>query len=243
VSDDAGSEPDQPDQPDQPTAGKEETEPGERKRPSQHPLVRSGFLEYDRVVFFSDAVFAIAITLLAIDLVPHHAVGGTTAQLHQSVPAIRSFGISFVVIALFWLGHHGIFRYITSLDRTLIGLNLLFLGAIAFLPYPTALLNAAAGESAAVIFYACCGAFAGLVEAVIWIYAVWSPAKLAAPGADQVRMFYLLRILRVPVIFLLSIPIAIVSPTVALFFWILIWVSAVVINRLGPNLDPQEQVD
>jgi uncharacterized membrane protein len=237
VTDDAGS------QPDQPAADDEKTEPGERKRLSQYPLVRSGFLEYDRVVFFSDAVFAIAITLLAIDLVPRHAVTGTAAQLRESIPAIRSFGISFVVIALFWIGHHGIFRYITSLDRTLIGLNLLFLGAIAFLPYPTDLLSATSGESPAVIFYACCGAFAGLVEAAIWVYAIRSPAKLAAPGAQQVRLFFLLRIIRVPVVFLLSIPIAIVNPTAALFFWVLIWVSAVVINRFGPNLDPREQID
>src|SRR5215469_6319853 len=92
---------------------------GGRHGPSGHwhrgmlTFARSGFIEYDRVLFFSDAVFAIAITLLAIDL-----------RLLRSTPAneagidwhgLISFGISFVVIGLFWLGHHSIFRYIVAL--------------------------------------------------------------------------------------------------------------------------------
>src|SRR5881394_3332137 len=82
----------------------------QRARRALNPLSVAGNLEYDRVLFFSDAVFAIAITLL--------------------------------VIGLFWMGHDRLFRYITALDRQIIFLNLLFLGTIAFLPYPTALLFA-----------------------------------------------------------------------------------------------------
>src|SRR5215470_15272891 len=105
--------------------------PGGRRAASMWPLARSGFLEYDRVLFFSDAVFAIAITLLAFDLPKSHFAGN----------ALLAFGISFAVIGLFWLGHHSIFRYITALNRRLIMINLLFLGFIALLPYPTRLLN------------------------------------------------------------------------------------------------------
>jgi uncharacterized membrane protein len=194
-------------------------------------------------VFFSDAVFAIAITLLAVNLrVPDTGDVGTAHEIAQSIPSIRGFGISFVVIALFWIGHHGIFRYITALDRPLIALNLLFLGTIAFLPYPTDLLSASSGKSAAVIFYACCGALAGLTECAIWLYATRRPGRLA-PSAGPVRTLYLLRIARVPAIFLLSIPIAIYSTSTALYFWILIWLSAVVINRFAPVVEAPEQID
>jgi uncharacterized membrane protein len=228
---------------DAPSAGGEK-KTGDRKPVSQHPLVRSGFMEYDRVVFFSDAVFAIAITLLAVNLrVPEHTQVGTWHQIHEALPNIRGFAISFLVIAFFWLGHHGIFRYITALDRRLIALNLLFLGGIAFLPYPTDVLSSSSGQSAAVIFYAACGAFAGLVEAAIWIYAFTSPAHLTSPDTRSVQTFYLLRILRVPVIFLLSIPIAIFSPSAALYFWLLIWFSAIVINHFAPNLSNSEPID
>jgi uncharacterized membrane protein len=217
----------------------------DRKPVSTHPLVRSGFLEYDRVVFFSDAVFAIAITLLAVNLrVPGHGDVGTARQISEAIPNIRGFAISFVVIAFFWIGHHQIFRYITALDRRLIALNLLFLGSIAFVPYPTDLLSAASGaKSAAVIFYAACGAFAGLVEAAMWLYAVRSRANLTSPDTGKIGTFFFLRIVRVPVVFLLSIPIAVFAPSAALYFWILIWLSALVINHFAPDLETPEQVD
>ena len=79
-------------------------------------LARSGRLEYDRVLFFSDAIFAIAITLLVIDI----RVPGITdpgLELSKAEGNIRSFGISFVVIGLFWMGHHSVFRYITVLTK------------------------------------------------------------------------------------------------------------------------------
>jgi uncharacterized membrane protein len=224
-------------------AGRPEEANGDRKPVSRHPLVRSGFLEYDRVVFFSDAVFAIAITLLAVNLrVPDTAKHHAGRALSDAIPSITGFAISFVVIAFFWVGHHQIFRYITALDRRLIALNLLFLGSIAFLPYPTDLLSVAAHSRAATIFYAACGAFAGLVEAVMWIYATTQP-NLTTPNIGKVRTFFFLRIMRVPVIFLLSIPIAILSPTWAMYFWILIWLSALAINRFAPDLEIPEQVD
>src|SRR5450755_3356958 len=107
-------------------------------------LARSGHLEYDRVLFFSDAIFAIAITLLVIDVrVP--GIKDPALELSRAKGNMLSFGISFVVIGLFWMGHHSTFRYIAALDRPLIALNLIFLGIIAFLPYPTSLL--AGGDS------------------------------------------------------------------------------------------------
>jgi hypothetical protein len=106
-------------------------------------LARAGEIEYDRVLFFSDAVFAIAITLLIVDLrvpdVPHLQSG---QLLRHAIPQIGGFAYSFAAIGLFWLAHHGLFRHIKGLDRRLVLLNLLFLGTIAFVPYPTALLSA-----------------------------------------------------------------------------------------------------
>jgi hypothetical protein len=76
------------------------------RRPGAKWLARAGHLEYDRVLFFSDAIFAIAITLLALDLrVPIGRSFQAGHELRQAVPGIESFTISFVVIGLFWLGH------------------------------------------------------------------------------------------------------------------------------------------
>ncbi len=138
--------------------------------------------------------------------------------------SLIGFGISFAVIALFWLGHHGIFRYITAFDRPLILLNLLFLGTIAFLPYPTALLSAQSlGHGDAVIFYAICAGAAGLGESAIWLYATRRGSGLTDSSVDGVRLQYTLRIIRVPIVFAISIPIAVVAPRVAPYTWILIF--------------------
>ncbi len=220
-------------------------ESGRRKLPGQHFLARSGFIEYDRIVFFSDAVFAIAITLLAVNLrVPDSGAIGSAHELRLAIPNIRGFWISFAVIALFWIGHHGVFRYIVAFDRTLITLNLLFLGLIAFLPYPTDLLSASASRRAPIIFYAACAALAGLAETAIWLYATRSSSSLAAATASQVRTFYLLRIVRVPATFLISIPVAVRWPHEAPYTWLLILVSGAVLNRFwSPGAPPAEESD
>src|SRR5205823_9086867 len=145
----------------------------QRGRRALNPLSVAGNLEYDRVLFFSDAVFAIAITLLVVDIRVPAVVANAAHELSKSENKILSFVISFLVIGLFWMGHHRLFRYITALDRTLIFLNLLFLGTIAFLPYPTALLFASSTKQVpATVFYAACVAGAGLVELAIWLYAL-----------------------------------------------------------------------
>ena len=117
------------------------------------PVAREGHLEFDRILFFTDAVFAIAITLLIVDLPVQveraHGTLNSADQLRKALPGIYGFAISFAVIALFWLAHHSTFRYIKAIDRPLMLLNLLFLGVIAFLPFPTELLSASSSSSGA----------------------------------------------------------------------------------------------
>jgi Endosomal/lysosomal potassium channel TMEM175 len=97
------------------------------------------------------------------------------------------------VIGQFWIGHHGLFRHIKGFNRPLLLLNLLFLGCIAFLPYPTALLSAAGDQVPATVFYAVSIAAAGLAEGAVWLYAIHI-RDLALPGVPPaVRRFLLLR--------------------------------------------------
>src|SRR5215471_7086672 len=197
--------------------------PQQRARAARDPLAIAGNLEYDRVLFFSDAVMAIAITLLVVDLRVPNSVADAGHQLGADKHKILSFGISFVVIGLFWVGHHHLFRYITAIDRSLILLNLLFLGTIVFLPYPTALLSAAQGEqAAATAFYAACVAATGLMELVIWLYAIRADGLVPASIPPTRRRYEMTRLLPVPVVFALSIPVAFASPVVAQFSWLLL---------------------
>jgi uncharacterized membrane protein len=205
--------------------------PSERRR----ILARAGRLEYDRVLFFSDAIFAIAITLLIVDLqVPEVAHLESGELLRDSLPQIGGFALSFAVIGLFWLGHHGLFRPIQAMDRPLIMLNLLFLGCIAFLPYPTALLSAAGDQAPATVFYAASIAAAGFAETAVWLYAVRIREHALPESTPASRRWTLLRVLQTPVVFLVSIPVAIADPDVAKLLWLLILVIGLVMRRLEP---------
>ena len=196
-----------------------------RARTARNPLSIAGHLEYDRVLFFSDAVFAIAITLLVVDIrVPISRSGINAGQeLHDAERQILGFFISFLVIGLFWMGHHRLFRYITALDRPLIFLNLVFLGTIAFVPYPTALLFASSTDQVtATVFYAACIAGAGLAELVVWLYAIRAHGRVPASVSPALRRYETLLLLPVPVVFALSIPVAFANPVVGSFTWLLL---------------------
>ncbi|MCX4744445.1 TMEM175 family protein [Kitasatospora sp. NBC_01287] len=95
-----------------------------------------------RVEAFSDGVFAIAITLLVLDIdVPEaRSAQGLWHALGAEWPSYCAYLVSFLVIGVMWVNHHTVFSYIARVDRTLVFLNLLLLLVVAVLPFPTALL-------------------------------------------------------------------------------------------------------
>src|SRR3954454_8361492 len=102
--------------------------------------------ELERTIFFSDAVFAIAITLLALEIqVPQIPDGSVPALLPTALlslwPKFFSFLISFWVIGNYWLAHHRIFHYINGYDRGLLLINLLFLMWIVLMPFSSSLVG------------------------------------------------------------------------------------------------------
>ena len=108
-------------------------------------------LGFERLIFFSDAVFAIAITLLVLDLRLPNADAFDLAPL---VPKLLGFGISFYVIGQYWMAHHRLFEAVDGYDGMLLAANLWFLASIAFLPFPTSVVTEARPNSAPVTFYA-----------------------------------------------------------------------------------------
>jgi uncharacterized membrane protein len=129
--------------------------------PNNHWLERGSELE--RTVFFSDAVFAIAITLLALDIqvpqldiqVPHIPAGSEATLLPGALlelwPKFLSFLLSFWVVGPYWLAHHRTFHYISGYDRSLLLINLLFLMWVLLLPFSTSLLGEYGNQQIVVI--------------------------------------------------------------------------------------------
>jgi uncharacterized membrane protein len=96
----------------------------------------------NRVEALSDGVFAIVITLLILDIrVPDVDYTQLSASLVAILPRIFAYVISFGVIGVYWLAHHQSLQLIAKLDGFMIWLNLIYLLAVSFMPFPTALLG------------------------------------------------------------------------------------------------------
>ena len=107
--------------------------------PEMTPSVR--LTESTRVEAFSDAVMAIVITILVLELrVPQHEPGGLLAALERMWGSVLAFLISFLRVSVIWLNHHGLFVRVRRVDRTLLWLNLGLLLNCTIIPLPTAIL-------------------------------------------------------------------------------------------------------
>jgi uncharacterized membrane protein len=179
-------------------------------------------LGLERLVFFSDAVYAIAITLLVIDLrLPPGAGELDSAQLatvlRSMLPQFFTYVLSFLVIGSFWNSHHYKFRYVRRYNRTLITLNLLLLMAVAFIPFPTSVLGES-GNATATILYASAIVIASLLSALQWWYAVRRDLVMESTSQHD-RRHQTMRPLLTALVFGLSIPIALYNPAWAKYFW------------------------
>jgi uncharacterized membrane protein len=193
-----------------------------RSRPDERADVARPFL-LERIVFFSDAVFAIAITLLVVEIrVPSGSL--TTHQFRQALvdrlPEILSFALSFWVIGRFWLSHHRMFQQIAAFDPVLIATNLGLLGMIAFLPFPTALLGREGEHPISAVIYASTMAVTAALSWFVFRHA--RRAGLVDPRADVVTVRTIAaRSVTALVVFAASIPIAVFSPQAAIGVWLL----------------------
>lgn len=129
-------------------------------------------LELERLVFFSDAVVAIAITLLALDLKLEHEGPTLTAHdIRVSWPHFLAFFLSFVIIGLFWKIHHQFFVHIQRVDEKMLGFNMAWLFFLAVIPFSTNLLSAHLDSRTAAVVYCANVLFISFSQNMIWDYA------------------------------------------------------------------------
>ncbi len=197
--------------------------------------VQTDSLGLERIVFFSDAVFAIAVTLLALEIrLPEGVEAANDTELLQQIlslwPVYLSYIISFTVIGAFWMAHHRKFGLIKSYDRRLMLFNLLFLLVIAFIPFPTYLIGQYISQ-AATDFYALTIIAGELLLALLWWYAS-RDNRLTGPHLDpRQRRRQFINPLLASLVFLFSIGIAWFSPGLARLSWVLVLPVTMVANR------------
>jgi uncharacterized membrane protein len=189
--------------------------------------------DYARTVALSDGVFAIAMTLLVLNLGIPKLAPGHHGELGHALLDRRTelycYALSFAVIGLHWVRHHTLFRAVTRIDTRLTVLNLAYLAVVAFLPYPTGVLGTYGSEAASVVLYASTGAILGILGALVRGHVL--RAHLVSDLGVRViarREHWAI----VPAIFLTSIPIAFVSVGAAELWWLLFLVPGV-LRRSG----------
>jgi uncharacterized membrane protein len=179
-------------------------------------------VEFTRIVAFSDGVFAIAITLLVLNIhIPQHLAPGQSLgdALSDQKGNFFAYALSFAVIARLWLVHHRFCGEITHFDGNLMGLNLIYLGFVVLVPFTSDVLGNHGGISEAVIVYAIDLALVNFIGAWMFLYA----ARAGLTVERFVR--YVENPLRLRnviggLVFALSIPVALVSPTAATLMWV-----------------------
>ena len=183
-------------------------------------------LAAERVIFFSDAVVAIAITLLALALpVPH---GGSNSEILRSmsrdINAYIAFLISFVVVGSHWRWHHRVFKYVARLDERIIGLNMIWLLMVVVTPFAARLLAGKGGFGVRFGFYAVVQIIAFLVFVQMnRLLRQRGLLRLEPPEAHQINV----RLLTLAGMFAISIPIAFVTPLA-----FAIWIAGPVLGRV-----------
>ena len=160
-------------------------------------------------------------------------VGAMLDALADALPEIISFAVSFYVIGRYWLAHHWFFSRLERIDRRLLSQNLAYLGFVAFLPFPTALIGNYEQNPIAFVVFALSMASVSLMELVIAEHAY--DAGLLRPGVPPDLWKWTKIASAFPVVvFILSIPIGFIDTTAALLSWFVLSPVGFLINRRMP---------
>jgi uncharacterized membrane protein len=180
-------------------------------------------IEFSRIVAFSDGVFAIAITLLVLNLgvdegVRNGELGRALWDQHQDLVA---YALSFAVIGRFWLVHHRFFGEVTGFDSRLIWLNLFYLAWIVLIPFSSQVLGDYGGSTAAEVLYA--GNLVGVMLSGTLLFADAQRAGLTRTASAEAREGRRHALL-IALVFASSIPVALVNPDLAPYCWLALFI-------------------
>jgi uncharacterized membrane protein len=204
----------------------------EEQRDRQRALW-GGPVDADRVLAFSDAVFAIAITLLTLELEVRPGLHGSafTRELRDLLPSLGAYALSYLILGQLWLTHHRIFSVIDRVDRPILIRNLAFLGLIAIMPFPVRLLSDYHDRPLAIAVYALTFIAAMLLQELLWGY-VTGPERqhlLREPVPDRIRQDFTRMLGVMMLIFGAVVPLVMFAPRYAALLWLVMLLGQLVV--------------
>jgi uncharacterized membrane protein len=192
-------------------------------------------LEFDRAAFFSDAVYAIAMTLLVVGIgVPHVRDGDLGEALSHLDNAILSFFIGFFVLGYYWVSHHSLIAQLRAINTPFLVINLVYLAVVAFLPFPTAIIGDHGDTPLAFVLFASALAIVSILEVAIYVSAHHYDLLRVRPDDRQYRHDIVAGLIP-GVVFLVSIPVAVADTTVAFLVWLVVFPAEAILDRLIPD--------
>lgn len=181
-------------------------------------------LEFDRVSFFTDAIYAIAMTLLVVDLkLPESGSIDSTHALIAAIGDLRwqifGFFLGFLLLGRRWIEHHRFFSQLRSIGPSIISVNLLSLACVAFSPFSVMLISRYEENPVAFLIFALTLAALSALEVVLYVLAVRGHHLAEQPTAARFRAMVIMSSMPGTVM-VLSLPLALYSTTAALLSWL-----------------------
>lgn len=185
-------------------------------------------LQIERLLFFSDAVIAIAMTLLIIEIKAPHLIDNSNDEirrnLNELIPKFVAFFISFFVIAIYWKAHHHLFGYLHKYTDKLIWINLVFLLSIVLMPFSSAFYSENFHSNIPYAVYCLNIAITGALNCWLVRYISSRKENLSTKSGKKAwRQYYTLRSLVAPMIFLVSMLLSFYSTNLSRLCFILIF--------------------
>ena len=186
--------------------------------------------QIDRISFFSDGVFAIAITLLIIEIKVPVIEHATNEELMNSLSEMSlkfiGFLISFAIVGHYWSVHHRIFGYIKKYNSPLLWLNLGFLCSVVLLPFSSGLLGEYSSDlhlSVPYIVYVINICLTGLMNCWLWLYISNPKKQFLTHIVSNARIrLGLYRSLIIPIVFIISLVVFYINPFISRFIPLII---------------------
>jgi uncharacterized membrane protein len=194
---------------------------------SRNPEQHSYHIAKNRLETLVDGIFAIAMTLLVLTIAPPRPPAADASavlpgMILDLVPQILLFATAFLVLGIFWLGHHRQFHFVHTVDTRLLWINLLLLIAIVFVPFSTDLAGDYPSVQIAVLLFHINILIVGLIYAVQWRH-ICNSTHLCDPLPDSDTMkLRNLESLLVPLVACIAVGISFFSAVLSLLAYLVI---------------------